>query len=114
MKREFVWTKRFLKGWADCSMRDEDLIVLEYILLSDPKIGKVIPEMDGVRKLRFAFKDTGKRGAMRVIYIDLEISEKIVALDAFQKNDKADLTSDDKKDIRRMVKEIRTDYGKDD
>ena len=42
---------------------DDDLRRLQEELLADPKVGKVMRETGGVRKMRFAFEQHGKSGS---------------------------------------------------
>ncbi len=57
----------------------------------------------GVRKMRFAFEHRGKSGGVRVIYIDFEVYEKIYLLTAYTKNEKENLTKEERNEIRRLV-----------
>ena len=67
----------FTKKWAAMGLNDDDLIVLQELLLKDPKIGDVIPGASGIRKIRIPLDGIGKRSGGRVIYIDIEVKECI-------------------------------------
>lgn len=43
MNRTFIETAPFTKKWKHLGLTDDDLIVLQNLLLKDPKIGDVIP-----------------------------------------------------------------------
>ena len=60
----------------------------------------------GVRKMRFAFRDRGKSGSTRVIYVDFEVYEKIYFIDVYQKADKDNLSKAERNAIRSMVELI--------
>jgi mRNA-degrading endonuclease RelE of RelBE toxin-antitoxin system len=47
---------------------EEERSELVMFLGMHPGVGEVIPETGGVRKLRWAAQDRGKRGGFRVIY----------------------------------------------
>lgn len=85
IKREFIELPIFLKRWKELGLDDDDLLRLQNELLENPKIGKVIKNTNGIRKMRFAFKNKGKSGSTRIIYVDFEIHEKIFLITAFEK-----------------------------
>jgi len=49
-------------------LSDEEFAKLRAYLMSTPDTGVVIPGSGGCRKMRWAAKDSGKRGGYRVIY----------------------------------------------
>jgi mRNA-degrading endonuclease RelE of RelBE toxin-antitoxin system len=62
-----VETPFFLRKEAT-SIDEEERFELLMFLGMHPEVGEVIPETGGVRKLRWAAQDRGKRGGFRVIY----------------------------------------------
>ena len=109
MTREFVYTRAFLNNWKNIGMDTDDLARLEEVLLENPKLGDVIPGTGSARKVRFAYEGQGKSGSVRVIYVDFEIGEKICALAAYAKSEKANLTESEKKLIKNTI-EILGEY----
>ncbi len=57
----------------------------------------------GVRKMRFAFEDRGKSGSARVIYVDFEVYEKIYLITAYPKNEKDNLSAQERNEIHRLI-----------
>ena len=53
--------------------------------------------------MRFAFEHQGKSGGVRVIYVDFEIYEKIYLLTAYTKNEKENLTKEERNEIRKLI-----------
>lgn len=106
MIRKFVSLPSFLNKWKKIGLTDEDMRRLEKELLADPKIGSVMKDTGGVRKMRFAFEDTGKSGSARVIYIDFEVLEQIFFVDVFTKEKKENLTQGERNEMKKMVKLI--------
>lgn len=104
----FVQMPAFETGWARLGLTDDDLRALEEIIMADPKRPPVMPGTGGVRKLRFAPQRwaAGKRGAVRVCYIDFDGAGIVVLLAAFAKSSQADLTPDQQRRIRGLVGEI--------
>jgi mRNA-degrading endonuclease RelE of RelBE toxin-antitoxin system len=81
---------------------EEKDAVIDY-LAAYPLAGDEIPGTGGVRKVRVAAKGKGKRGGARVIYYYYNESAPIIAMLVYGKNEKTDLTSDEKKLVSSMV-----------
>lgn len=79
--RTFIETPNFTRKWERYGFTDDDLRLLENILLKNPKEGDIIQDSGGIRKIRIPTEAKGKRGGGRVIYIDIEMKEKIYLLD---------------------------------
>lgn len=107
IKRAFVTTPSFDLSWDRMGLNDDDLEELQNLLLQDPASGDVIPELGGARKVRIPLRNTGKRGGGRVIYVDVVVKEKIYLLLAYPKNVQTDLTSEQKKVLRKLIKAIK-------
>lgn len=103
MKRIFVELPIFRSRWKDLGLTDKDLLRLQNELLEDPKIGAVMQGTGGIRKMRFAFEDRGKSGSTRVIYIDFEVHEKIFLITAYAKNEKDNLSKEERNELRQLV-----------
>ena len=112
LSRIFVELPSFMARWKSLGLDDADLLRLEIELLNNPKVGAVLPGTGGVRKVRFAFEDRGKSGSIRVIYIDFEIYEKIFLLTAYAKADQANLTKQERNDLRGLVELLELDLEK--
>ena len=103
MTRTFVELPLFRSKWDDLGLDDSDLRRLQIELLEDPKVGDVMRGTGGVRKMRFAFEHKGKSGGVRVIYVDFEVYEKIYLLTAYTKNEKDNLTKDERNEIKKLI-----------
>ena len=103
MKRLFVELPIFRSRWKDLGLDDDDLLRLQNELLDDPKIGAVMQGTGGIRKMRFAFDDRGKSGSARVIYIDFEVHEKIFLITAYAKNEKDNLSKEERNELHHLV-----------
>lgn len=107
MKRTFIMTPAFDRSWSAMGLDDGDLTILQNTLLIDPEAGEVIPGTGGARKVRVSAKDHGKRGGARVIYVDLVVLEEIYLLAAYAKNVQTDMTEDEKKIIRNLIRALK-------
>lgn len=108
MNRTFIEVPSFSKKWKDLGLTDDILRALENILLDDPKTGKAIQGTGGLRKIRIPLDDnSGKRGGGRVIYVDIELKETIYFINVYTKNEKDDLTEDEKKAFKALIKILK-------
>ncbi len=107
MKRTFIEVPMFTKKWKELGLTDEDLRNLENVLLENPKTGDVIQGTGGLRKIRIPLESSGKRSGGRVIYIDIEVKETIYFINVYTKNEKDDLTEDEKKAFKTFIKILK-------
>lgn len=107
MNRTFIEVPMFTKKWKELGLTDDNLRELENILLDNPKAGDAIKGTGGLRKIRIPLDNTGKRGGGRVIYVDIELKETIYFINVYTKNEKDDLTEDEKKAFKAIVKFLK-------
>jgi hypothetical protein len=84
---------------------DEHYRLLQLQLITQPDVGKVIPQSGGLRKLRWSLSGQGKRGGMRVIYYWSASRDTIVMLFVYAKNEQDDLTRQQLKALRKIIEE---------
>ncbi len=111
MTREFIMTPEFDKLWAKMGLTDDDLRRLQEEILVNPKVGPVIEGTGGLRKMRFAL-ESGKSGGARVLYVDLVIHEEVYLISAFPKVDTVNISSVQKKSIKKMVEQLKKSADK--
>ena len=99
----FVETKEFQKNWKQLGFNEDDLRLLEYELIQNPKIGAVIKGTGKLRKMRFSFENRGKSGSARVAYVDFVVYEKIYLITVYQKNEKENLSQAERNNIKRVI-----------
>lgn len=83
---------------------DERLEFFSYLSVN-PLAGVVIPNSNGLRKIRWQKAGMGKRGGVRVIYFNLLQNGQILVLDLYEKSEKEDLTTEEKKKLERLKDE---------
>ena len=103
MTRTFVELPLFRTRWEELGLNDRDLIRLQKELLENPKVGAVMQGTGSVRKMRFAFEHQGKSGGVRVIYVDFEVYEKIYLVTAYTKNEKDNLTKEERNELKALI-----------
>jgi mRNA-degrading endonuclease RelE of RelBE toxin-antitoxin system len=67
-------------------LSDEEYGRLQQALIDDPEAGAVVKASGGVRKIRWAAQDRGKRGGYRVIYFVRRTQDEIWMLTMYPKN----------------------------
>ena len=77
------------------------------MLLKDPESGPVIEGTGGIRKVRFPLENRGKSGSVRVCYTDFAEYEVTYLITAFTKKEQENLTDDEKKVLKKLVKSLR-------
>ena len=103
MHRDFVELASFEKAARRLNINDDQLAEIQnYILNSDNLLGTNIG--NDVYKIRYKLPNTnsGKRGGIRIIYIDVIFKEKIYLVTAYSKKEKSDLTSEEYKVLKEL------------
>lgn len=108
LKREFVRTAEFDKQWKQLGLTEEDAMQLEIHLCMNPKRGDVIVGTGGLRKLRWSLPHRGKRGSIRVLYVDFIFCEKLYLITAYPKNKKDNLTDAERAEIKKFVEVLES------
>ena len=113
MTHEFIYMPIFETKWNDLGFTDEDLRQLELYLLANPSSGDIMHETGGLRKLRWfsPIKAKGKRGGIRVLYINFIYTDKICMIDLFTKDEKSNLSKAERHMIKHVVKMIGDEFG---
>ena len=83
---------------------------LEAFIAANPESGDLIPGTGGIRKLRWAASGRGKRGGARIIYYYHSPAMILFLLAAYTKATKIDLTSDEKKQFRKLTEHLKNQY----
>lgn len=107
MKRTFIEVPLFTKRWAEIGLTDSNLRRLQIMLLKNPESGPVIEGTGGIRKVRFPLDNKGKSGSVRVCYTDFEEYEVTYLITAFKKKEQENLSDEEKKVLRKLVKTLR-------
>ena len=84
---------------------DEKAELIAYLSMH-PNAGVLIKRTGGIRKLRWARSGQGKSGGVRVIYYFHSGKMPLYLLTLFGKNEKADISLDEKNTLAKVVKEL--------
>ena len=108
MIRLFKETPTFTKKIE--SIGDESLLrTIQDAILEDPNVGNTVAGTGGLKKFRVPdpSRGKGKRGGLRVVYLDLADREVTYLLYLYGKDEAEDLTSDEKKALKNLVNSIK-------
>lgn len=94
----------FDKRWDEIGLTDKELKALQEELTVNPEKGDLMQGTGGLRKIRVAFEGRGKSGSARVCYVDFVIHERIYLITAYTKNEKDNLSKDERNQIKKMIK----------
>jgi mRNA-degrading endonuclease RelE of RelBE toxin-antitoxin system len=92
---------------ADKLLSVEEHAALINRLAWNPMAGEEIVGTGGVRKMRFGAMGKGKSGGVRVIYYFYDEDVPIYALVIYGKNERADLTPDERKSVAAFAAAIK-------
>ena len=108
MKAIFVESSIFEKLRSNYLSEDE-FRELQFVLLTNPKLGSVIQGTGGLRKIRFKAKGKGKRSGIRVIYYFFDQKDRFYLLTLYSKNEVTDLTVFQKNKLKQFMEEWRNE-----
>jgi hypothetical protein len=111
----FVELDEFRDDWRRLGLDVErDLWALQVLIMSDPDGPPVIRGTGGLRKIRFAPErwNVGKSGAVRVCYVYFPEHWTVLLVMAYGKNEKDDLSRDEKEGIRTYIDQVRRWFAK--
>jgi RelE toxin of RelE / RelB toxin-antitoxin system len=104
----FIESRNFTE-WVGRFLDAESYAELQRLLLDDPSHGVVMPGCGGLRKIRVSdpTRHRGKRGGARVIYFHVPEANWLFFLDGYSKDEKEDLSPQEKKDLSRLADNFR-------
>ena len=109
MNRVFIETATFRRSWVGNGLNDDDLRKLQYSIAENPQAGPLIEGTGGLRKIRWGLPQRGKRGSVRIIYADFEYYKTMYMIYAYSKDEKEDLTPDEKSVMKKLMMEIKNE-----
>jgi hypothetical protein len=105
---QFVETPAFTRFREDY-LDDDGFAELQRYLATNPEAGDMVPGAGGIRKLRWKDlrRGKGRRGGLRVIYYCFLSEQEIWLLTLYDKDEAADLTKDERGQLRRALETER-------
>jgi mRNA-degrading endonuclease RelE of RelBE toxin-antitoxin system len=99
-------TAIFIRRAESLLSADQHADLITY-LATHPTAGDEIVGTGGVRKVRYAAMGRGKSGGVRVIYYFYDEEMPIYALLIYGKNERADLTPEQRRSVRTFATAIK-------
>jgi hypothetical protein len=99
----------FFARFRDDYLDDDAFAELQRYLTRNPEAGDMVPGAGGIRKLRWKDprRGKGRRGGLRVIYYCFLSEQEIWLLTLYDKDEAADLTKDEREQLRRALEAER-------
>lgn len=104
-----IETASYLKD-AQKLLSDEELAAIKMSLAARPCQGRIIEGTGGVRKMRWGRDARGKSAGVRIIYYFENKNIPIFILAIYAKNEKSNLSHEEKGTIRTLVNRLVNDY----
>lgn len=108
MNIKFTETEVFKRAIKKEKISSDDFEELKKELSINPEKGDVIKNSGGVRKIRMSIDNKGKSGGARVIYFYFSIDEEIFLITVYKKGNKENVTDEDLKIFKKLVKMIES------
>jgi hypothetical protein len=103
---QIVRTGLYLRQMKRLGASSTDMGRLEAEIAVNPQAGDVIPGLMGLRKIRFALGNKGKRGGGRAVYFLMVSDDVAVMIFAYAKSAQEDLTTEQRKAALASLKEM--------
>ena len=103
-------TPGFLADARSVGLSDEERLAIVTFIAANPEAGNLIEGTGGARKVRFAGRSKGKSGGYRVITFFSGADIPVFLLDVFAKNEKIDLTAQERRGLKGVLAEIVKTY----
>jgi hypothetical protein len=111
MLQTVVETPEYIKQATNCMDNESRESFINYIA-AHPLEGDLISETGGARKVRWTSNShQGKSGGARIIYYYHNENMPIFLFTAYAKNERANLTSQEKRLLKKIIKSIVHTYG---
>ncbi len=112
MTRTFIQTPEFSRKWDELEIGDETLRMLEEDIMNHPDKYPIMKGTGGLRKARISLDNNkGKSGGARVCFVDFVLAETVYFLTVYGKNEKDNLSKEERNNIKKVVESINKALG---
>lgn len=102
-----IETLAYLRAAKAAGMSEAVMDGIVDLLAANPEAGEIMPGCGGARKLRVARPGGGKSGGYRVVTYFVGEDVPVFLLDAFAKNEKANLSMAERNELASLAKLLR-------
>ena len=92
-------------------MGEEEKAQLIDWLAMNPEAGDIMAGTKGVRKMRWRYRNSGKRGGLRIIYYFRDLNMPVYLLAVYRKGEKLSLTAREKREVGMLVDQLVEEYA---
>ncbi|MBN8537249.1 MAG: type II toxin-antitoxin system RelE/ParE family toxin [Deltaproteobacteria bacterium] len=112
--RLFVYSPLIEEVLAEFANHDALAKQIEDEILKNPEAGDIVQGTGGIRKMRLADpgRNKGKRGGLRVFFLDLPDKERTHLIFLLRKGDADDISPDEKQVLKELVVRIKKESSK--
>ncbi len=100
-----AFSRKAAKLWAQ-----EEYDEFIGFIARNPEAGDLIEASGGARKVRWSRAGSGKRGGTRIVTYYYDETLPVYLLMLFAKNEKADLSADNKRELRETIAAIKAKH----
>ncbi len=105
---KIVRLKPYRRAMQRMGLGEEAMRGIELAIAAAPESHPVMKGLRGVRKARFALPGRGKSGGGRLVYY-LRVGEAIYLMTAYTKNERDDLSSEQRRAILAVIESLKED-----
>ena len=114
MTREFIRLFEFEKQCKHIGLIEDDILSIEINILVNPACGDMIQGTGGIRKLRVALGNKGKRSGVRVAYVDFAGYNKTYFITVFAKGEIDNFSQAERNELKELVRMLKNELRKQD
>lgn len=92
-------------------MDEEEKAQLIDWLAINPEAGAIMAGTKGVRKIRWRYSNSGKRGGLRITYYFRDLNMPVYLLAVYRKGENLILIEKEKKEVGMLVDQILEEYA---
>lgn len=92
-------------------LSEQEIEGLVNFLAYNPESGKIIPNTNGIRKLRWNMKGKGKSKGMRIIYYFHDLNMPLFMLAVYSKGETLRLSRREEMKMSRLVDQLKSQYS---
>ena len=111
MTRTFIQTHEFSRRWDELGFDDDDLRKLELDIMNNPDKYPIMQGTGGLRKARISLDNKGKSGGARVCFVDFIFAEAIYLITVYGKKEKANLTKEERNEVKKAIDLLKKSLG---
>ena len=107
-------TRRYLRDVKQLRLTSAEAALIESAIIDNPTVGDVIPGLRGLRRMRFAMANKGKRGGGRAVYFLMVSDGAAIMMFAYAKSVKEDLYEEERRYALAVMEKWKNDQAEED